>query len=598
MLMPYPPVARLRMFLTHRWMARHVRLDELFARDWIRRAWTFQELILSPNPVVVCGDKILAWEDMIDFVVSSDDYFENKAGTYLAVLGAKPRASADSLANWASAVTLWLTFGRHGSSSNNLARLVELDGANRIVRWAKATVGFLLYPTAIVGYFTACWMLLSIVSNAIAGTERAWIPKLIVTAIFLGTLYWQIMIPAVVVLVCWHVAFGVRPPWARTAGSQPQESGSELSHVEGVRVALRERAVTKPHDKAFSVLAILKTLGSEEVEIDYRRPLSDCFKDLFVSMVKLHPPALLMLCDAGLSPDSERWTGPSWVPNWMVPPPNAGVSSHLRIPTRRGPEDTSFGPGDQYQVNGGSLGVSMARFIGQIGSQGSVDDHNWDPLRRICAWYRFIRMNSIHLPAICVTTVKTQEEKFREQYHDSVVFAAFEGLPCPQQRRKAVYEERETSEGGTEKTRRRPHEAPLDFSGLEKEFNDFLKFRAMLDELCLAEPPLGQDIVPVLRRQLSGDGRAARYCDRLMAKLAKDDRAFIVVGAKPYELPEGYWIGTAPLAAMPGDSVFELPKIDACMVLRRTSNHGEYRVVGCALLPMFRAALFEDITLV
>jgi hypothetical protein len=60
-------------------MARQVRLDELFARDWIQRAWTFQELILSPNPVVLCGDKMLAWEDLADYVVAHRDYFERKS---------------------------------------------------------------------------------------------------------------------------------------------------------------------------------------------------------------------------------------------------------------------------------------------------------------------------------------------------------------------------------------------------------------------------------------------------------------------------------------------------------------------------------------
>lgn len=36
-------------------------LDELLDRDWIRRAWTYQEIILASNPVVVCGEKSISW---------------------------------------------------------------------------------------------------------------------------------------------------------------------------------------------------------------------------------------------------------------------------------------------------------------------------------------------------------------------------------------------------------------------------------------------------------------------------------------------------------------------------------------------------------
>ena len=120
--------------------------DELFAREWIQRAWTFQELVLSPNPVVLCGDKMVEWDDWVDFVVASGDYFDSETfvGLFLGTFGKRPCISADGLSTWSSAIRLWLTLTRHGSTSNNLDKLVRLDYANRIVRRVKFISGALL----------------------------------------------------------------------------------------------------------------------------------------------------------------------------------------------------------------------------------------------------------------------------------------------------------------------------------------------------------------------------------------------------------------------------------------------------------------------
>lgn len=37
------------------------RYHDLFSRTWIGRIWTYQEAVLSSNPVVICGDRHIAW---------------------------------------------------------------------------------------------------------------------------------------------------------------------------------------------------------------------------------------------------------------------------------------------------------------------------------------------------------------------------------------------------------------------------------------------------------------------------------------------------------------------------------------------------------
>ncbi len=151
--MPSPDTGRCKVLFTHRRMARGLQLDELFAREWIQRAWTFQELVLSSNPVVLCGDKMVEWEDWIDFVVARHDHFDDKtSGFYWDVLGDMPRISPDKRANWSSAIKLLLTFRQRGSPCNNFAKLIELDGANHVVRRVKFILGVLLAVPLIGGY--------------------------------------------------------------------------------------------------------------------------------------------------------------------------------------------------------------------------------------------------------------------------------------------------------------------------------------------------------------------------------------------------------------------------------------------------------------
>ena len=569
--------------------------DELFAREWIERAWTLQELVLSPNPVVLCGDKMVEWDDWVDFVVASGDYFDSKpfVGLFLGTFGKRPCISADGLSTWSSAIRLWLTLTRPGSTSNNLDKLVRLDYANRIVRRAKFILGALF------------WMLLPIWHGGIVvvinlSTKDARLGMLW-SFVYLGMLLPLLLF----VKICWDVIFGLRPPWfALDRSWQKHKTESGVLHVEGVRVALRERAATLPHDKAFSMVAILKMLGSVDIEIDYQKPLHETFKQLFVAIVKLHPPALQMLCEAGLCPNPD-WAGPSWVPNWVAPRPNAGVSSQLCIPFTRRLDDSNFSPEDQYRVDHDSLQISEVAYVGEICSPGFFNERDegqtWPALQRVCMWYRFIRTNTMLLTLVGPKHTQDLERTRKGQYRDAIVFAALEGLPCPQQQLQAVHVEDST--GLPLFKALKPYEAPLKLHGLKGEFNDFLQFKAILDEYSLADPSLGHDDVR-LRQQLDRNDAAARYCHRLMTKLAKNDRAFIAVSGTHQHVStsgetRGYWAGTAPLRAMPGDQVFQLPKMEGCMILRPTGNDREYQVVGCALLPMVTAKTsMYDITLV
>lgn len=48
--------------------AQENQLDEVLNREWMHRAWTFQELILAYRPLVLCGGKTISWDDLVNAI--------------------------------------------------------------------------------------------------------------------------------------------------------------------------------------------------------------------------------------------------------------------------------------------------------------------------------------------------------------------------------------------------------------------------------------------------------------------------------------------------------------------------------------------------
>jgi hypothetical protein len=49
-------------------------LRNLFDRDWIRRIWTYQELILASNPIIVCGHHHLQWVQLVCSIIFLEQF--------------------------------------------------------------------------------------------------------------------------------------------------------------------------------------------------------------------------------------------------------------------------------------------------------------------------------------------------------------------------------------------------------------------------------------------------------------------------------------------------------------------------------------------
>ncbi len=248
----------------------------------------------------------------------------------------------------------------------------------------------------------------------------------------------------------------------------------------------------------------------------------------------------------------------------------------------------------------------LVGFLGEISADGFFDgrhddaERDWPALRRVYLWYRFLHTNPVLFPMVCSDNGKLEdkEKTVNHQYRDAMVFAALEGLPCPQERVQPVFIEVAGDGGSTDIERRKAYQAPLKFDSRKELFRAFLEFNAILNSFSSADLALGlENIMLRLRQKIDRSRAAEAYCSGLMAKLAEERALIALPGEYQHDScrrwafrggleTRGNWVGTAPLGALPGDHVVQMPRMEGCMVLRPTGNDGEHRVVGCALLPM------------
>ena len=516
-------------------------LDEIFSRDWIRRAWTYQEIILSPNPTIVCGNKILSWEDVATYLMFRHSWWRAltiNSQDPLRLIGPVPAATATSLESWRTTIAMWLQFGSHSTEKDdggettrfvlgsNYEKPAALDEHNATARLLKTILGYVLLLATGVGWF---WAALSLTASI---------------SIFLSLATWIFMLfpPALWVVwhgcwIVWHIVFGFRPGWYT---SYYETSPNRALYLEGVRVALRERTATKPHDMVYSMLAVIGTTGLTDYDITYDQSPSQCFQHFLTSIVAAHPPELTMLCDAGIATTSPPRNSPSWVPYWANPHPNPAVSSQFAIHARSNPSAPIFSlTTAPYSIVNTTLYVASAIPIGRITfttpprphppTPESIKTH---PIPGLMTWYRRIRtlhaQNKIWLPSL--PSYPEDDTPFTSRLLPSAIFATLECLSRPHLI-KVAYTVRfkpRRGRGGRrggqrsdELREREEWQAPIDFSDREMEWRDFKEFETVLDEGTGGKP----------------NSRAEWYAQRVMQAFAGErDRGFVVVemdGGRP-----------------------------------------------------------------
>jgi hypothetical protein len=551
---------------------RGIHWERLLDREWSHRAWTFQELVLANHPVIICGDKVLSWEDLVSAAYSG--------GTTRGFTRKPVRLSSDTLSNWRCMIDLWLDLPRRQRSNPNNAENIKLpisfnEGLTAI--WgSKGDVPLPLKCFSVVSttllvlliYWPGFYFIWKYVEVFQAGVLEA-----------IGyTFLWVVSIttPAVWCAMKWLTLLQgeTQQHWVRTAGS--------AAVLDGIRAALRERISSRPHDKAFALFGILTAYGMLPETPSYSRSVGDTYRLFFQDLLKWQPTALILLLDAGRPSQPDR---PSWIPSWDVAAkPNQWLSDRYRL--TEPPEGAVIENAtpltntpvwkllqDQLWVRGQREGV--VRFITRCDQRPCPSAHSNDAVRsallHLHTWFRAV---SWRVP---------QTGAYDNSC--SFLFAILEGL-APRRHPTTRWEPTYGGYAGSSGTVRTfpDWKAPYDYSTKKKDFKDFKKLYQVMAEFTTGCNP--DRMIAAVNENVP----AHKYATKVLKKILAEERCLFI-------LSNGR-AGTGPMEMQQGDEVFLIAGVPSPMMLRRSREESHYGVVGPTLVHgLMNGEAFEEYNL-
>lgn len=301
-------------------MYRRDAFDDLLGREWLERLWTFQELLLARNPVLVCGEKFLGWDDFLCGLHTlhemqlADSKLPNQFG------------------NWWDVCSTWLHLDRPTHwNGHEVGRTVRYDDIGESLR-SRVFKGRQIRSTSFyacqkwwetfwtmgdprLGYIVVRWLLLLI---SIAGfvlfvlsiTEVIKRPKKIIGIILFPSLYVGGLILIFFGMFCeWYWEHALRSLEFSSPGDYCLTKGQIMN---GLHRTIRTNKVKDPKDRSFAMRGVLANLGVVLAKPDYGQSLGEVYLDLFVDLIKWSH-SLNYLLDSGYPTLAGA---PSWVPNF------------------------------------------------------------------------------------------------------------------------------------------------------------------------------------------------------------------------------------------------------------------------------------------
>ncbi|KAM6534369.1 hypothetical protein FALCPG4_004010 [Fusarium falciforme] len=334
-----------------------VSLLELLDHTWLHRPWTFQEVTLASNPILVCGQEHATWLQLhqaLTFIQDSTSQFCNRDEISMVVWDERRRehertSSSKAFKNWQRLFEVWQSISRpcrwnnheirvlpcqtEGSrdscSVREYVRLLEPEKIHRSVgNWVS------LAHICSIFLFFAFFILRALAIATFAHEEPpSWheVPSgygLPERGGWIGALWrWSIIlivwVTRLYVLMLWgHLDTVLRVldfdngmiqnavyRWIRQT-----EDLTQQNHLVGLLQAMRDRISAKPEDRVFAVEGVFQRLGIHQPTPHYNRLIGEIYRDAFVSLMEQKPIFVNLLIDCGSSPLS----APSWVPDWTT----------------------------------------------------------------------------------------------------------------------------------------------------------------------------------------------------------------------------------------------------------------------------------------
>ena len=382
-------------------------------REWTERAWTFQEVVLASNPVIVCGEEAISWAQLqqgLDCLNNMRPSFAGRnsrtghkgwvAMRYYLFKGwatskdLRTESEIDSWVDeslgkinvseqWSNLFQVWKTVSRPTGWNGRVFRSVpkklfgpEEDGGNGLLQNGPSANYFSVkeYEGQLNAQKVWTWtrliiLLLYVGPLILLLVGVVWVGRGPAFGSVLGKIVASIFLlsPNYLPLVVYITLLMGRPTIGATHAPRSEvEAEVDVNAASGlvaiVRV-LRDRKAQNAHDKSFATHGVLERLSLSVPPADYKKPLGKVYHELYVELVKREPSYIALLCDVK---GSVLPGAPSWVPDWgsekLRWAKEDAIYKRIEDPSRSAPSSTALA---QLNANNTELVVG-GLFIGEI----------------------------------------------------------------------------------------------------------------------------------------------------------------------------------------------------------------------------------------
>ncbi|KAI0857376.1 hypothetical protein F4860DRAFT_362404 [Xylaria cubensis] len=527
-----------------------IRVQDFFQLPWFHRMWTFQEIIMSKNPLLICGDNTLEWEDIANLVWFKDSFIT------------MPLDGA--FGDWVSIVQMWFDFPRDYNRPQAHAQqsFRDLFYKTPIISLSAPRMPRILFQT-LAGFIYLVPGLLILVSGIVIAVVL--VRSRDGDARFLAVFPIAAVISIAVLLLTQRslqVVFdGITSqydsmletptPYHDSATPNRYTNTNELI-LDGVWSALRNRECSDLRDKSFGLLGILKGSGASPPTPVYSQSVREVYQSLFESLVLWNPGTVTLIVNAGIQ-NLQKPTWPSWLPDWTRPKENSWLVDQLH-------QGRNFNTTGRQQLRHIKVSHNMLRLKGL--SKGSVT-----------SIFRFEKVatnpsQSDLIPNLlkirdCILDMCTSEygltntTQTRQQITiciQNTLFGIIEGIVGHEETK--VIELKMPDYSRSERSWQR--QIPVNYLYHLQEMEDFLSFFHTIDNS-------REGSANTLLTKLQSKPTAFPYFIRIINKIVDEKRCL-------FKLSSGL-IGSGTLDLAAGDEVFLVPGVRVPLAVRRNEGH-------------------------
>lgn len=269
-------------------------LKELLASEWITRLWTYQEIILASNPIVVCGHSHLAWYHLersllfLELTPFFDDYDITERWT--SVVWSRERLRSSTVASLPFTLSELQLFC-------NFVKMVT-------TKWERCIMTV---------FFVSLTMITTVL--IIAGLERG-MPQ-------------KIRLTMVIVFCILFLAATMFFVLARSYRFEVSTERRKRAVKEDFTDALYSRNATVSKDMAFGMWAVMERGGTNLPPPDYSNSVGDIYRLFTTRMSQFTHSLDSVLIAAARSSDGQ----PTWVPDWSTNRNHDWINSEYKAQT-------------------------------------------------------------------------------------------------------------------------------------------------------------------------------------------------------------------------------------------------------------------------